>query len=194
MGLEAFFYHNRPPRADRRKHNMYYRMILVLPLTVTIGCTTPSDVTLSDARANGVTVSGRYFYTDPMTTMVAGAQMLHNHEEMRAIEAVREAADEAQLQFALKKLEAVKAARPQVPVKVPGTITNYSTRDLICEIFADESRALRLGTVPLPSNSEVTFYLTQGLHALFVFVEGGQEVGTRVLDNPADVGWLAWVK
>lgn len=172
---------------------MYRMLFAVLPLFV-FGCVTPSDVTLADARTSGVTVTGRYFYTDPLTTMSAAGRMQHTYEEMRALEAVRTAANEAELQFAMKKLEAVKAARPAEPVKVPGTITNYSGRDLICEIFADETRALRLGTLPLPPNSEATFYLTPGLHALFVFQEGGQEVYARLLDNPADAGWLCWVK
>jgi len=169
--------------------------ISALPtLLVVIGCTTPSDVTLSDARTNSVTVSGRYFYTDPMTTMSAAGQMQHTFEEMRALEAVRGAANETAFQFSLKKLEAIKAARPAAPVKVPGTITNYSGRDRMCEIFADETRGHRLGVIPLPPNSDSTFYLSPGVHALFLFKEGEREVGTWVLDNPADVGWLAWVK
>lgn len=184
-------------------------IIAIVVCFAAVGCRTPSDVHLGERRftqinAEGeevpaVVTEGRYWYTDPMTTMAAQGQMLWNYEMAKSLEAVRTATNDDELAFAKKQLETVRAAQPAEPVKVTGKIVNYRAQDLICVIYADESKARKLGRVILPrsagpNGTERPFTLVKGMQAHFVFLQGNKPIGGYTLENPADLDWQAWIK
>lgn len=186
------------------------KSFLLSLVPVLIGCGTPSDVQLGERRFNrlnadgdevpAVVTEGRYFYTDPMTTMAAQGQMLWNFEMAKALEAVRTATNDGELEFAKKQLAAVQSAKPAGPEKVQGQIINYTNMDLICVVYADVGKTKRLGRVILPPAPDAggsirPFTVVKGTNAHFVFTQGsGEFVNQYTLENPASEGWQAHIK
>lgn len=169
-------------------------IIAVVACFAAVGCQTPSDVHMKDTKDANLTVNAHYYYTDPGSVAAAQSKLIYEHKLAEAIEKVNNAMDDVTLDLATKQLEAIKSARPVDPVKVAGNVVNYGSRTFLVWVFTDASATNRLGSFHLPPNSERTFYLPPGVLAYFAFYIGNANVGTYTLQNPADTGWMAWVK
>lgn len=190
-----------------------YRMILVLPAFLVIGCGTPSDVHMSDKDIHsGRLVVNAYFYdTDPISVAYAAELTRYSYEMSRAMKAVREAPAEESA-AAEERLTALLAAKPEVSpaVEVEGIITNMVPETRACQVYLlDRQGRLDPHAAPVrvvildaaadtTSGSAKTTTLLEGnrYHFRFLNPATGAMVFEQSMARPVSRhrGWAACVK
>ncbi|TSC76500.1 MAG: hypothetical protein G01um101431_633 [Parcubacteria group bacterium Gr01-1014_31] len=191
---------------------MSYRMMLVvLPLAAAFGCRS-SDVLLEDKRDPKIVVHAWFGETDPITAMRAAELMEYNSQLTAARTAVINA-KEGDVDLAERKLEQIKATKPEEPtmILVDGGISNFTGLALVCQVFQVDHRGrinlngptvevVNLAPAPNPKVEPTTVAcsLPEGYKYLFRFIEtaSGNVVFETVNETTVvrTVKWAACVK
>lgn len=163
---------------------MFRMFLVVLPFVAAFGCRS-SDVLLEDKRDPKIVVHAWFGETDPITAMRAAELMEYNSHLTAARTAVINA-NEGEVDLAERKLEQIKATKPEEPttVLVGGAISNFTDLPLVCQVFQVDHRGrvnlngptvevVSLAPAPIPGVSPTVgeSSLPEGSKYLFRFIE-----------------------